>query len=90
MGRSKRSVEELSDTTFCRATTAFSHGSNACCRAKNFIDDEHTSSLDPKSAGAIESFIESLKIHDTILLVTHQREQAEKVSDNFIFCNIIR
>ena len=49
-----------------------------------------TSSLDPESAGAIESLIESLKIHHTILLVTHQREQAEKVSDNFIFCNIIR
>jgi phosphate transport system ATP-binding protein len=52
--------------------------------------DEPTSSLDPESAAAIESLIESLKTHHTILLVTHQHEQAEKVSDNLIFCNIIR
>ena len=52
--------------------------------------DEPTSSLDPESAEAIESLIESLKTHHTILLVTHLREQAEKVSDNLIFCNIIR
>ena len=52
--------------------------------------DEPTSSLDPESAAAIESLIKSLKTHHTILLVTHQQEQAEKVSDNLIFCNIIR
>jgi phosphate transport system ATP-binding protein len=52
--------------------------------------DEPTSSLDPESAAAIESLIESLKTHHTILLVTHLRKQAEKVSDNLIFCNIIR
>ena len=52
--------------------------------------DEPTSSLDPESAAAIESLIESLKNHHTILLVTHLHEQAEKVSDNLIFCNIIK
>ena len=52
--------------------------------------DEPTSSLDPESAVAIESLIESLKTHHTILLVTHLHEQAEKVSDNLIFCNIIK
>lgn len=52
--------------------------------------DEPTSSLDPESAAAIESLIESLKTHHTILLVTHLHEQAEKVSDNLIFCNIIK
>ncbi len=52
--------------------------------------DEPTSSLDPESAAAIESLIESLKASHTILLVTHLREQAEKVSDNLIFCNIIK
>ena len=52
--------------------------------------DEPTSSLDPESAAAIESLIESLKTHHTILLVTHLREQAEKVSDNLIYCNIIK
>ena len=52
--------------------------------------DEPTSSLDPESAAAIEFLIESLKTHHTILLVTHLHEQAEKVSDNLIFCNIIK
>ena len=52
--------------------------------------DEPTSSLDPDSTAAIESLIESLKTHHTILLVTHLHEQAEKVSDNLIFCNIIK
>ena len=47
--------------------------------------DEPTSSLDSESAADIESLIESLKTHHTILLVTHLHEQAEKVSDNFIF-----
>lgn len=52
--------------------------------------DEPTSSLDPVSTAAIESLIESLKIRHTLLLVTHLHEQAEKVSDNLIYCNIIR
>lgn len=52
--------------------------------------DEPTSSLDPESTAAIESLIQSLKSRHTILLVTHLHEQAEKVSDNLIFCNIIK
>jgi phosphate transport system ATP-binding protein len=52
--------------------------------------DEPTSSLDPESATAIESLIDSLKTSHTILLVTHMQEQAEKVADSLIFCNIIK
>jgi phosphate transport system ATP-binding protein len=52
--------------------------------------DEPTSSLDPESVTAIESLIDSLKISHTILLVTHMHEQAEKISDSLIFCNIIK
>ncbi len=52
--------------------------------------DEPTSSLDPESTAVIESLIQKLKTHRTLLLVTHQPEQAEKVSDNLIFCNIIK
>ena len=52
--------------------------------------DEPTSSLDPKSEAAIEHLIDALKTRHTILLVTHLQEQAEKVSDNLIFCNIIK
>ncbi len=51
--------------------------------------DEPTSSLDPESTEAIESLIQSLKSNHTLLLVTHVQEQAEKVSDKMIFCNII-
>jgi phosphate transport system ATP-binding protein len=57
---------------------------------KILLMDEPTSSLDPESANAIESLIDSLKTSHTILLVTHMREQAEKVSDNLIFCNMIK
>ena len=52
--------------------------------------DEPTSSLDPESATAIESLIDSLKTSHTILLATYIYEQAEKVSDSWIFCNIIK
>jgi phosphate transport system ATP-binding protein len=47
--------------------------------------DEPTSSLDPESATAIESLIDSLKTSHTILFLTHMHEQPEKVSDNLIF-----
>jgi phosphate transport system ATP-binding protein len=52
--------------------------------------DEPTSSLDPESTTAIESLIDSLKTSHIILLVTHMHEQAEKVSDKLMFCNIIK
>ena len=47
--------------------------------------DEPTSSLDPESATAIESLIDSLETSHTIFFVTHMHEQPEKVSDNLIF-----
>lgn len=52
--------------------------------------DEPTSSLDPESTEVIESLMRSLKSNHTLLLVTHLPEQAEKVSDKMIFCNIIK
>ncbi len=52
--------------------------------------DEPTSSLDPESTAAIESLMQTLKSNHTLLLVTHLPEQAEKVSDKMIFCNIIK
>lgn len=52
--------------------------------------DEPTSSLDPESTAAIEFLMQSLKTNHTLLLVTHLPEQAEKVSDKMIFCNIIK
>lgn len=50
--------------------------------------DEPTSSLDPRSARAIEDLILSLKENHTIVLVTHNIGQAKRVSDETIFvCN---
>lgn len=43
--------------------------------------DEPTSALDPKSSGAIEDLILSLKARHTVLLVTHQDPQARRVAD---------
>jgi len=47
--------------------------------------DEPTSSLDPKSSGAIEELIASLKTRHTIALVTHNLAQAKRVADDLIF-----
>lgn len=47
--------------------------------------DEPTSSLDPKSALAIEELIVSLKTRHTIALVTHNLAQAKRITDNLIF-----
>lgn len=43
--------------------------------------DEPTSALDPKSAGAIEDLIFHLKQNFTIVLVTHNLQQARRVTD---------
>ncbi len=46
--------------------------------------DEPTSSLDPKSTHAVEELILSLKTDHTLVLVTHNLAQAERVSDDMI------
>lgn len=46
--------------------------------------DEPTSSLDPKSTQAIEDLIAALKDRHTIVLVTHNVEQAERLSEDLI------
>lgn len=46
--------------------------------------DEPTSSLDPKSSLGIENLILSLKKKHTIILVTHDMEQAKRVSDSMV------
>jgi phosphate transport system ATP-binding protein len=47
--------------------------------------DEPTSSLDPKSAAAIEALIVSLKSRHTIVLITHNLSQAQRITDDLIF-----
>ncbi|MDN3441263.1 phosphate ABC transporter ATP-binding protein PstB [Psychrobacter sp. APC 3279] len=47
--------------------------------------DEPTSALDPISTGAIEDLIEDLKNDYTIAIVTHNMQQAARVSDYTVY-----
>jgi len=47
--------------------------------------DEPTSALDPISTGKIEELISQLKAEYTIVIVTHNMQQATRVSDNTAF-----
>ncbi|MFW6223824.1 MAG: phosphate ABC transporter ATP-binding protein PstB [Spirochaetota bacterium] len=47
--------------------------------------DEPTSALDPISTGKIESLVEALKEQYTIVIVTHNMQQAGRVSDYTAF-----
>ena len=47
--------------------------------------DEPTSALDPIATGRIEQLIEELKHEYTIIIVTHNMQQAARVSDNTAF-----
>ena len=50
--------------------------------------DEPCSALDPISTLAIEDLIEDLKTEYTIVIVTHNMQQASRVSDKTAFFNI--
>ena len=50
--------------------------------------DEPCSALDPISTLAIEDLIEKLKIEYTIVIVTHNMQQASRVSERTAFLNI--
>ena len=47
--------------------------------------DEPCSALDPIATGKIEDLIEELKGHYTILIVTHNMQQASRASDYCAF-----
>ncbi|HUY97768.1 MAG TPA: phosphate ABC transporter ATP-binding protein [Verrucomicrobiae bacterium] len=47
--------------------------------------DEPTSSLDPRTTGRIEELIGSLREHMTIVIVTHNLQQAARVADDVCF-----
>ena len=50
--------------------------------------DEPCSALDPISTLAIEDLIEELKEQFTIVIVTHNMQQAARVSDTTAFFNL--
>lgn len=47
--------------------------------------DEPTSALDPISTGRIEELVRELKKDYTIIIVTHNMQQAVRISDNTAF-----
>lgn len=47
--------------------------------------DEPTSALDPKSTAKIEDLVEQLKDRYTIVIVTHNMQQASRISDKTAF-----
>ena len=54
-------------------------------RPEVLLLDEHTSALDPISTGSIEDLISDLKNDYTIAIVTHNMQQAARVSDYTAF-----
>jgi len=54
-------------------------------RPEVMLLDEPTGALDPISGGAIEALIAELKHHLTIVLVTHNMEQASRCADQVAF-----
>ena len=50
--------------------------------------DEPASALDPISTSAIEDLIHELRVNYTIVIVTHNMQQAARVSENTAFFNI--
>lgn len=51
------------------------------CRPEVLLLDEPTSALDPISTGSIEALISELKHDYTIAIVTHNMQQAARISD---------
>jgi len=52
---------------------------------KILLMDEPTSALDPISTGKIEELINELKLEYTIVIVTHNMQQATRISDKTAF-----
>ncbi|NIR48634.1 phosphate ABC transporter ATP-binding protein [candidate division KSB1 bacterium] len=56
-----------------------------CVKPKVLLLDEPTSSLDPKSAHAIEELVKQLSSQLTIIMVTHKLDQAKNIADDVVF-----
>jgi len=52
---------------------------------KILLMDEPTSALDPISTGIIEELVNELKVSYTIIIVTHNMQQATRISDKTAF-----
>jgi phosphate transport system ATP-binding protein len=54
-------------------------------RPEILLCDESTASLDPLSARGIEELLAALRSHYTILMVTHDIDQARRLADYVVF-----
>lgn len=61
------------------------HCKGDCSAAKIILMDEPTSALDPVASRMIEELMLSLKEDYTVVLVSHNMEQAARVSDRTAF-----
>lgn len=55
------------------------------CSPEVLLMDEPTSALDPISTGKIEDLVQELKSKYTIIMVTHNMQQALRISDKTAF-----
>ena len=79
--RLKQSATELSQGQQQRLSLARA----LACEPEVLLLDEPTASLDAKSAEAIERFIMEIRTRLTIILATHQLEQAKRLSGAVMF-----
>jgi phosphate transport system ATP-binding protein len=56
-----------------------------CVEPELLLFDEPTSALDPIATHAVEELVQDLKSHVTILIVTHNMQQAQRISDKTAF-----
>lgn len=84
--------EEIKDNLDKQATALSGGQQQRLCIARALavkpsvlLMDEPTSALDPISSGKIEDLVHELKADYTIVIVTHNMQQAGRVSDNTAF-----
>ena len=84
--------EELRDRLHCSALTLSGGQQQRLCIAralavepKILLMDEPTSALDPISCAKIEELCRELKKTTTIVMVTHNMQQARRLSDRTVF-----
>ena len=84
--------EEVNDRLRAPATSLSVGQQQRLCLARTLavepeilLCDESTASLDPISARGIEALIRGMKSHYTVVMVTHDIDQAQRVADYVLF-----
>jgi len=84
--------EEVKDRLKAPATGLSGGQQQRLCLARTLavqpeilLCDESTASLDPISARGIEELLDSLRSHYTVVMVTHDIEQARRLADYVLF-----